>query len=70
MIFTREVKNQRRLSLGGRSFVVFLRPYGRPRRPVGLPFSEVLSSDRSVVLPRETEGRLHMRALIAASGVR
>ena len=70
MNLTREVRNQRCLSLGSRSFIVFPGPYGRPRRPVGLPFSEVPSWDRSVVLPGETEGRLHVRALIAASGAR
>ena len=70
MILMHEMRNQRCLSLGGRSFVIFLGPYGRRRRPVGLPFLEVPSWDRSVVLPGETEGRLHVRALIAASGVR
>ena len=70
MILTREVRNQRRLSLGSHSFIVFPRPYGRPRRPVGLPFLEVPSWDHSVVLPGETEGRLYVRALIAASDTR
>ena len=70
MNLTREVRNQRCLSLGGCSFIIFLRPYSWPRRPVGLPFSEVPSWDRSVVLPGETEGRLHVRALIAASSAR
>ena len=70
MNLTREVRNQRCLSLGGRSFIVFPGPYGRPRRPIGLPFSEVPLWDRSVVLPGETEGRLHVRALIATSGAR
>ena len=70
MILTREVRNQRRLSLGGRSFIVFPGPYSQPRRPVGLPFSKVPSWDRSVVLPGEMEGRLHVRALIATSDAR
>ena len=70
MNLTREVRNQRCLSLGGRSFVVFPGPYGWPRRPVGLPFSEVPSWDRFVVLPGETKGRLHVHVLIAASGAR
>ena len=58
------------LSLGGYLFVVFPGPYDWPRRPVGLPFLEVPLWDHSVVLPGGTEGRLHVRALIAASGVR
>ena len=64
MNLTRKVRNQKCLSLGGCSFVVFPRPYGRPRRPVGIPFTEVPSSDRSVVLPGEAEGRLPVCALI------
>ena len=70
MILTREVRNQRRLPLGSCSFVIFPGPYGWPRRPVGLPFSEVPLWDHSVVLLGETEGRLHVHALIAASGAR
>ena len=70
MNLTRKVRNQRCLSPGGCSFVVFPETYGHPRRLVGLPFSEVPSWDRSVVLPGETEGRLHVRALIATSGAR
>ena len=70
MNLMRKVRNQRHLSPSGHSFVVFPGPYGRPRRPVGLPFSEVPSWDRSVVLPGETEGHLHVRALIATFGAR
>ena len=70
MNLTRKVRNQRCLSIGSRSFVIFLGPYVRPRRPVGLPFLEVPSWDRSMILPREAEGPLHVRALIAASGAR
>ena len=68
MNLTLKVRNQRCLSLGGHSFVIFPGPYSWPRRPVGLPFLEVPSWDRSVVLPGETEGRLYVRSLIAASG--
>ena len=70
MILTREVRNQRRLSLGGYLFVIFPEPYDWPRRPVGLPFLEVSLWDRSMVLLGEMEGRLYVRALIAASGAR
>ena len=70
MNLTHKVRNQRCLSPGDRLFIIFPGSYDWPRRPVGLPFSEVPSWDRSVVLPGETEGRLHVRALIAASGVR
>ena len=62
MKLTRKVSKQRCLSFSGRSFIVLPRPFDRPRRPIERPWTGVLLSGRSMVLPREAESRLHAGA--------
>jgi len=68
MNFNVKVRNQRCISFSGRWFVVLPGPSVRPRWLVGPPWGGVPSSDRSVVLPREAEGCLHVCTLIAVFG--